>query len=176
MSIETLAQQGTAKDPSGSSTCVPVMTLGPFIIDSRGMLTPGSPDRFPAFTVQWRRILVRARLVQAAQENAADLPDRLEFSARLGRVPSSARTTENANQRTAALQVLRRMHELLPPGWRLLLRADHSVEVAAHVPILMPVSAVSLITEVTMFLLNLEPYFNVLEEGGVTAFGGSANI
>lgn len=169
MSIETLARQQIGREAGASGAA---MTLGPFIVDSRGMLSPGSRDSFPAFTVHWRRIAVRARLVLGPEEDLGDLPDKLEFSARLGRVPSSANTVHNAHQRSSVLHVLRRMHELLPPGWRLLLRADHSVEVAAHAAILTPVSAVHLVTQVTLFLLGLEPYLNVLEEEGIAAVGG----
>ena len=162
--------QPTAGRHAGVKT--PRMTLGPFIVDSRGMLSPSSKNTFPAFYVLWRKLVVRARLVQQSYtdgDNSADL----EFTARLGRIPSSAGVPALASLRVGALQVLRRMPALTPPGWRLLLRADHSVEVTTKAEIVLPVSAISLVTEVTVFLLGLTPYLTVLEEEGVTstAFG-----
>ena len=55
-------------------------TLGPFLVDPEGRLSPG-PERTPGFTVRWRERVMHARL---------EAPAGLRLQMALGRVPSSA--------------------------------------------------------------------------------------
>ena len=89
------------------------------------------------------------------------------MQAPLGRVPSTARPA-NQGQREASFQLLHALPATLPHGWRVGLAADHRVmlEVERHVPL--PITATTLVTEMTCFLLALAPYLDLLEETGVT--------
>jgi hypothetical protein len=174
MNIKTLGSATGAAEFRNSIVRQTGVTLGPFTVDARGMLSPSSRDMFPAFTVQWRSRAVRARLVQQG-DDAADNTANLEFAVRLGRIPSSAASPAHGNLRSNALQALRRLPALAPPGWHLHLKADHTVEVTAHAAIILPVSAISLVTEVTLFLLGLNPYLMVLGEEGV-GFSGAGIV
>ncbi len=151
------------------------MTLGPFTVDRRGLLSPASPESFPAFAVRWRDLLVRARMVRL---DAGSGTGTLEFSTRLGRVPSTAGpdTTGSASRpvrRGAVLAMLRGLPSLVPPLWRLRLSADHTVLMEATAPLTLPVSATALVTEITLFLLALAPYLEVMDTEGVDFTGPS---
>jgi hypothetical protein len=93
----------------------------------------------------------------------------LDLIARLGRVPSTASQATGPAHRSASLAALRRLPRLMPKGWRLQLLADHSVLVETELPLTLPVSAVGLVTELTMFLLTLTHYLEVLDAEGVSA-------
>jgi hypothetical protein len=60
---------------------------------------------------------------------------------------------------------------LVPQRWRLRLSADHSVLMEAIAPLVLPVSAIALVTEITLFLLTLTPYLEVLDAEGVEFSG-----
>jgi hypothetical protein len=141
------------------------MAIGPLKLDAAGLLSPASPASFPAFCVRWRNRTVHARLVTQA---GADDSGRLEFSGLLGRVPSTAGPASHAAQRDSALTLLRRLPNLVPAGWTISLSADHTVLFAITTPVDLPISAVSLISKVTLFLLALTPYLDVLDKEGVT--------
>jgi hypothetical protein len=137
------------------------LRIGPFTVDQFGMLSPSSPTLFPAFTLRWRGRLVRASLMQEMMPSETW---QLGFSSRVGRIPSTATQTA---QRGHVLQMMRHLPTMLPEGWRLMLRADHTIELIGVATIIMPVSAVGLITAITSFLLELDPYLCVLDEGGI---------
>lgn len=138
--------------------------LGPFKVDDHGLLSPSTPESFPGFAVRWRDRLVHARMLQ--RNPSGDL-GRLDLSTRLGRVPSTAHAPPPSPRRSDVLVAIRHLPGLLPQGWRLELAADHSIIVQAQTALTLPVSAVSLVTEMAMFLLTLTPYLELLDEEGI---------
>jgi hypothetical protein len=130
------------------------MILGPFTVDAEGRLSPARDDRPPGFSVRWRGRVVQARLADGG----------LSMEAVLGRVASSA---HDVAARADGLEALRAMTRTLPAGWRLTLPADHRprLETAAVLP--MPVTVTRLVTELTVFLLELSPWLDWMDEVGV---------
>ena len=151
--------------------------LGPFRIDHLGLLRPASPQATPGFSVHWRNRAVHAHLAEATQTpgQETDGEGSIALSARLGRVPSTARATPASGQRRSILQVLRQLPALMPDGWRLHLQADHCVTVEASARIALPMSAVALVTDMANFLLRLTPYLELLDADGLGADGLGAD-
>jgi hypothetical protein len=143
--------------------------LGPFTVDSGGRLSPGEPDKILAFLFRWRDHLVRARLAQASPSDG-----RLALQSTLGRVPSTAGASDETLRRRS-FSVLRWLPRIVPPGWRVLLLADHRVRLETETCIALPITAAALITEITRFLLALGPYLDLLDEEGLTALGTEAD-
>jgi hypothetical protein len=141
--------------------------LGPFTVDEEGLLSPRGPDSFPSFRVHWQGRTVQARLTSPP----ATLPGegKLELQARLGRVPSTA-DADPAQSLVRREKIFTELHDLaseLPGEWHLRLAPDHSIRLDRPNPLAMPTSAVQLVTEVTLFLLALGPYLEVLDAAGV---------
>ncbi len=149
------------------------VTLGPFKVDAQGLLSPATAASFPGFAVRWRDRIVHARMHQDETGNAHQ--GTLEIAARLGRVPSTAEPAAFSAKRGGALAILRLMPGLMPAGWNLRLTADHAVVVEALAPLVLPVSAIALVTQMAAFLLDLGPYLDALDEEGIAAGGGTAN-
>jgi len=136
-------------------------TLGPFRVDAAGGLEPIQSDSEPGFTCRWRGRALYARLMPGDQSDW-----RLRLRAPLGRVPSSARAPDAA-RRPSGFTLLRGLPAILPDGWRIGLAADHRVLLEAERRAPLPITATGLIAEITMFLLALAPYLDVLEEAGL---------
>ena len=139
------------------------LTMGPFRVNAAGALEPIEPDAVPGFTCRWRDRKVHARVLPGEPSDW-----RLLLQAPIARMPSSVRAPD-ATRRPPGFALLRELPATLPEGWRIGLAADHRVllEVACRVPL--PITATSLIGEVTMFFLRLAPYLDVLEEAGLNA-------
>jgi hypothetical protein len=127
-------------------------SLGPFAVDNAGAIDLQAPAANYAF--RWRDRSVHACLRKEG----------LALEVELGRVPSTAQA---ASARPQLLATMRRLPAMLPPEWRLLLRADHRLDVATRLPVQWPLSAVDLVAAQTGFLLTLGPYLDVLEDAGV---------
>jgi hypothetical protein len=141
------------------------LQLGPFSVRPDGRLALVEPGRPPSFRMQWRGCRVEARL-------RANGPDgelgELSLHATVGRVPSTARLGAGAAQgREAVFAALRSLPPALPQGWRTDLTADHSVALLRACRVEMPTTVTSLLTDVTLFLLALRPYLDLLAEAGV---------
>ena len=141
--------------------------VGPFDVDDDGLLSPSGPDSFPSFSVRWRRRVVQARLTSPPPTLPGE--GKLELLARLGRVPSTADAApaQSLVRREKIFADLHDLASLLPDGWHMRLCADHTITLDRPYPINMPTSAVQLVTEVTLFLLALEPYLELLDDVGV---------
>ena len=138
------------------------LTLGPFRVGGDGALKPMVPGPAPKFTFRWRRRVIHARLLPSD-----DLDWRLELSAPLGRVPSSVGAPA-VSRRSPSFTLMRALPATLPDGWRIGLAADHRVLLEAERHAGMPMTATALISEITLFLLTLAPYLDVLDETGLT--------
>jgi hypothetical protein len=140
-------------------------TLGPFKVDAMGLLSPASPTSFPSFAVRWRERLVRARMMPAESEEASG--GSLELSAMVGRIPSTAARMTAPEHRDIALGAIRQLLRMMPQGWQLRLAPDHSVTLQTRSVLTLPVSAIGLVTEMSLFLLALTPYLDVLAAEGI---------
>jgi hypothetical protein len=149
-----------------------LLTLGPFHVGADGALEPSSANSAPKFTCRWRNRTVHASMLPGDQSNW-----RLQMRALLTRVPSSARPPEAA-RRLASFALLRDLPATMPDGWRIGLSADHRVMLEAERRAWLPLTATTLISEITLFLLALSPYLDVLDEAGLPALpdpSGTAN-
>jgi len=139
--------------------------LGPFKVGPDGRLALASAEQLPRFTILWRGCRVEARLGVGTGDKA---PGELSLQAMVGRVPSTARVSGSAPaQRDAVFAALRSLPATLPEGWRTDLLADHRVTMLTATKVEMPTTIISLLTDVTQFLLALGPYLDLLEELGV---------
>jgi len=138
--------------------------LGAFSVDQHGRLSPRVPDPPPGFGFRWRMRDIRAWLVSGKQPAQG----RLVLRATLGRVPSTA--LDGAGElRPQSFAIVRALQHALPSEWRVRLLADHSVLLETSAEVGPPVTATGLLTEVTRFLLDLDPYLDLLDEAGLTA-------
>ena len=146
--------------------------LGPFLVDETGRLSPGAPDLFPSFSICWRDRVLHARLAQPPAPGSER--GSLGIEVLLGRVPSTADGATGPARREDAFAVLSGLPAVLPSGWRMALLADHRIRFELEVGLELPTSAVALVSEVTMLLLELAPYLDVLDEAGVAPVPRSA--
>ncbi len=160
-------------------------SLGPFRIDDKGGLSPGTPDLFPSFRLCWQGHWVQARLASDGQ---------LVLSTTLGRVVSTGRSTSQPGgggafaYRPHTFALLHALPAMMPSGWQAILQPDHSLRAEVHIPLTLPARAETLIAELTLFLLRLAPYLDLLAEeagmegvtipagmGGTATGGGAAS-
>ncbi len=152
--------------------------LGPFAVSLDGRLALAAPECLPRFDITWRGCTVEVML-----RTRDDSFGELSLRAVIGRVPSTARTTGPLNkghavtaqataQRQAVLATLRSLPATLPEGWRSDLLADHRVALLSASKLELPTTAESLLTDVTLFLLALGPYLDLLAEVGMEAPNG----
>ena len=138
------------------------MTLGPFVVDEEGRLQPREGAALPAVNFVWRGRAIRAEITHGAPADG-----HLKLQANLGRVPSTARG-QTAEERPQSFAALRTMKRNLSSTWQIRLSPSHSTLLEAETGIALPITAVNLVTELTCFLLNLAPYLDLLDEGGLT--------
>ncbi|MDR3524761.1 MAG: hypothetical protein P4L66_11730 [Acetobacteraceae bacterium] len=138
-------------------------TLGPFNVDRSGLLSPSTPESFPTFGVRWRNRRLAVRMSRRSEQDAAH--GVLEMQVQLGRVPSSA--GPDAELRLQALAMAASLPRQGPEDWAFRLLADHVVQIDTCVPIALPVSLISLVSELTQFLLTLDPYLDALDSVGL---------
>jgi hypothetical protein len=136
--------------------------LGPFLVDAEGRLAPREPGASPAFLFRWRERVVRARLDQTD-----DATGQLTLQVTLARVPSTAGAFDE-NVRPRSFVLLHWLERQIPSAWNLALLADHRVWLEACARISLPVTAAALLSEVTLFALNLTPYIDLMDEVGLT--------
>ena len=147
--------------------------LGPFIVDADGRLTPTTPQQFPAFHIAWHGLVVHARLASTGPQGGA-----LALRTVLGRVPSTGRPeAAEILPRQTAFATLRALPPTLPPGLTVELLPDHRVLTQAQTQLSLPTSAENLLTELTLFLLRLAPYLDLLAEGvGIEPAGDGTGV
>lgn len=143
--------------------------LGPFMVDETGGLSPGAPGQFPSFNVCWRDRALHLRLADAPAAGGGQ--GSLGVQAVLGRVPSTAGdgAANGPAWRERSFALLCQLPPHLPSGWQLGLSADHRIHLTLKIELELPTTAAALTTEVTLLLLELAPYLDVLEEAGISA-------
>ena len=140
--------------------------LGPFTVDSEGRLTPFAAADAPAFLFRWRDRVMRVRLMQDDADGG-----RLVLQTTLGRVASTAGTPDET-LRPRSFAMLHWLSRSMPPGWQVRLLADHRVRLETGAAVTLPITAAALLGEVTVFLLTLAPYLDLLDEVGLIAAPG----
>ena len=140
------------------------LKLGPFKVDHLGLLSPASPESFPRFHVRWRGRVLSTEMHKSNLESSQS--GELDLTIRPGRLPSSIDT--NVTQREAAIALAQFLPKLMPTHWNWHLRADHSILLKANMQITLPVSAVGLVSELSLFLLELDPFLTELDSKGMT--------
>lgn len=133
--------------------------LGPFSVDAEGRLSLGRQGVSPGFSVRWRGRAVHARLGQTD-----DRDGRLHIQSSLGRIPSSA--TDPAT-RVACFTMLRGLLSALPRDWDARLLPDHQPQLEVELTVTLPITVTNLVVELTIFLLALSPYLDLMDQAGV---------
>jgi hypothetical protein len=141
--------------------------FGPFSVDAEGRLALKDPGSAPSFHFRWQGRLIRARL-DPADSGAG----RLTLRVALARVRSTADTSD-ATLRPRSFALLHWLRGILPPEWRASLLADHRFWLETDVLVGLPITVVSLISELTRFSLELAPYFELMDEMGLTVSDSS---
>ena len=133
--------------------------LWPFAVDAEGRLSPAHRGISPGFSVQWRGRVVHARL---GQSNGHD--GHLHMEASLGRMPSSA---SDPVTRAACFTMLRGLLSALPHDWAARLLPDHQPRLEVEATVTLPITVRNLVAELTVFLLTLSPYMDLMDRAGV---------
>jgi hypothetical protein len=133
--------------------------LGPFSVDSEGRLAPARQDVAPGFSIRWRGRFVHARLLQSDQRDG-----RLYIQSSLGRMPSTA---SDPAVRVACFEMLRNLLSSLPEHWSASLLPDHQPQLEVETSVDLPITVINLVTELTLFLLVLSPYLDLMDQAGV---------
>jgi hypothetical protein len=135
-------------------------TLGPFLVDQHGRLTP-DVNAAPAFRIVWRD-----RAIHVVMRESSPGQGSLTLRLTLGRIPSTAPAVA-LETRERAFATVRHLPSVLPAGWTMVLVADHRILLQAVTDLPLPVSASGLVSELTVFLLAVDPYLTLLEETGI---------
>ena len=134
-------------------------TLGPFIVDSEGSLSPAHPGVSPGFSVRWRGRVVHARL-----DHSVGHAGHLHIQSGLGRIPSTA---SDPVTRAACLAMLQGLLSALPDTWSARLLPDHQPQLEVESTVALPITVTNLVVELTLFLLSLSPYLDLMDQAGV---------
>ncbi len=132
------------------------LTLGPFVIDGLGHIAPRLPEQRARFSFSFRARPLRALLSG----------NELELEAVAGRVPSTGQA-EAHRERSLIFGFLPRLPALLPPEWRVVLAPDHRLLMLSKILLAEPPVITDLLAAITLRLLALAPYLDVLEEAGI---------
>jgi hypothetical protein len=135
--------------------------LGPFCVDAAGRLSPARKDVSPGFSVRWR-----GRAVHCCLERSDVDDGRLYIQSSLGRIPSSA---SDPATRVACFTMLRNLLAALPNSWNVRLLPDHQPQLEVDSVVALPITVTNLVTELTLFLLQLSPYLDLMDQAGVQA-------
>ena len=134
--------------------------LGPFSVGADGRLSLAREDVSPRFSVRWR-----GRVVQASLSRGDDGAGQMRIHAGLGRILSTA--AADSEGRLASITAVRRLPRMVPPHWTVRLSPDHRSRLETVASVELPVTVGGLVTELAAFLLELDPYLDVLDEAHV---------
>ena len=134
--------------------------LGPFCVDAGGRLSPAHEHVSPGFSVRWRGRLVHARLDQGIGRDG-----RLHLRSSLGRIPSTA---SDPVTRAGCFTMLRSLLCALPEAWGARLLPDHQPQLEVEFTVALPITVTNLVVELTLFLLLLSPYLDLMDRAGVS--------
>jgi hypothetical protein len=133
--------------------------LGPFSVDAEGRLSPAHQGVSPGFSVRWRGRVVHARLGQTDGRDG-----HLYLRSSLGRIPSSA---SDPVTRAACFTMVRSLLSALPRDWGARLLPDHQPQLEVESTVTLPITVTNLVVDLTLFLLVLSPYLDLMDQSGV---------
>jgi hypothetical protein len=64
--------------------------------------------------------------------------------------------------------MLRGLLSALPPAWSARLLPDHQPELEVETIVALPITVTNLVAELTLFLIVLSPYLDLMDRAGVT--------
>jgi hypothetical protein len=134
--------------------------LGPFSVDGEGRLSPTHRGVSPGFNVGWRGRVVHARLDRGDGGDGM-----LRIRSSLGRIPSTASDPVN---RLACFTMLRNLLNSLPATWGARILPDHESQLELESVISLPITVTNLVVELTLFLLALSPYLELMDRAGIS--------
>ena len=140
--------------------------LGPFSVDAEGRLSPAREGVSPGFSVRWRGRVVHARLEQSIGHDG-----RLHVRSSLGRIPSTA---SDPVTRVGCFTMLRSLLSALPSAWSARLLPDHQPQLEVETIVALPITVTNLVVELTLFLIVLSPYLDLMDRAGVIPVAASA--
>ncbi|MSP00827.1 MAG: hypothetical protein EXR07_07235 [Acetobacteraceae bacterium] len=132
--------------------------LGPFSVDAEGGLSLIRRDVPGGFSVRWRGRAIHARL-----ERSGDSGGHLHIQANLGRIPS---TVSDPEARAECLTLLRGLRSALPEAWQVRLLPDHREQLQVYTVVVLPITVTNLVTELAAFVLDLEPWLDLIDQSG----------
>jgi hypothetical protein len=138
--------------------------LGPFVVARDGRLTPATGGA-PSFHIVWRGLGAHAEM-----RDVGDGSWLLRLRMVLARIPSTA-SSATPCVRDGAFATVHALAGALPDGWRVFLLPDHRLLLEAEPKLPLPASVGALLTEVTLFLLAVDPYLALLDEAGLGLAG-----
>ncbi len=141
--------------------------LGPFSIDAEERLSPAHRDVSPGFRVRWRERVVHARLDQSLGGGG-----HLHIRSGLRRIPSTA---SDPVMRGACFVMLRGLLNALPQACVARLLPDHQSQREVEFLVTLPITVTTLLAELTLFLLALSPYLEVMDRAGVSVTASSSS-
>lgn len=141
--------------------------LGPFSVDAEGRLSLAHVGTAPGFRVLWHGRVVHARLEQSAGADG-----RLHIRSSLGRIPSTA---SDPVIRAACFTMLRGLLSSLPHAWSARILPDHQPQLEVESIVALPITVTNLIVELTLFLLTLSPYLDLMDQAGVKIVSSAAH-
>ena len=98
---------------------------------------------------------------------------RLNIQSSLGRIPSTASDPET---RAACFDMLRALLATFPKAWNVRLLPDHQPQLEVETVVHLPITVTNLVTELTLFVLALSPYLDLLDQAGLrTVAAGEAS-
>jgi hypothetical protein len=71
--------------------------------------------------------------------------------------------------------MLRGLLGALPPTWNARLLPDHQPELEVETTVTLPIKVTNLVAELTIFLIILSPYLDLLDRAGVTLVASLAD-
>ena len=140
--------------------------LGPFAVDAQGRLRPRRPGVAPGFVVRWCGRPIHARLDQFETQAC-----RLLVQVILGRIPSTANAAAGSS-RPYSFNLLHDLRRGMPADWYMRLLPDHRVLLEAQDTTPSHMTASGLITQMTVLLLVLAPYLDVLDDARIVNAAG----
>jgi hypothetical protein len=160
--LEKRVRQGESggRDNAASRSTASHGRLGSFDFDSAGRLRPNLPAARLGMEFRWRGrpVTTSVRAIGDGQTGT------MLFRTQAGRMPSSAIA---APARPDAFELARCLSALLPPSWTLTVGADHSLQLAAEMQIVMPALVSDLLVPAVQFCLAASPYLDLLEENAM---------
>lgn len=131
------------------------LRIGPFHVGLDGQLIPAGTHAPVRFSVRWRGRRIQAELGPSR---------RLRLSVLAARVPYSA---EDAARRAGVLSAFLALRAAAAPALSAMLTAAHELRLEQTTD-LEATTASRLVTAVTLFVLLIDPYLDLVEERGAT--------